>query len=292
MAELSLKQQFVRLLRDILIRSGVRQKDLVRHLGISASAMSQMLSGLLIPTPKRLDQMFELLRPRVEDAEKLQHMIYWLRSGRNRMPSGMNRRLFMLRCQRGLSVSQLSAACGISEARLRRLERFPSVRMSVAEEAALAEVFGCSDGYLSGKSGYEQSVSLPLEASDAHLVSLPSVDLEELREYAPPESIGRFVFSRARRFLQRAALPPEALAAVCAPAEQLRLALAGEVELILGDERPKGFLKLELCHAVAGGFFIRGESGMFHPEALGRPCEDATVKWSVPVLEVCYMPKV
>ena len=72
MAELSLKQQFVRSLRGMLRNSGMTRGELIAHLGISASAMSQMLKGELLPTASRLDKIIEFLHPPVDEAEKLQ----------------------------------------------------------------------------------------------------------------------------------------------------------------------------------------------------------------------------
>ena len=95
MAKTSLKQQFLRLLRDVMRRNGVRQAEVARRLGMSASAISQVMNGVLLPSQRRLDQLFEILHPEVKEAEELQRMLYWLRSGREFPTSGNNRRLFV-----------------------------------------------------------------------------------------------------------------------------------------------------------------------------------------------------
>ena len=287
MAEPSLKQQFLRLLRDVMHRNGVRQKDLVQHLEVSASAMSQMLNGAMMPSQKRLDQMLEFLHPDLAEAEALQQMLYWLRAGRRRMPSGTNRRLFMLRCRSGISISRLAELSGISEVRLRRLESAATSQLSFDDAIVLAGVLGCSVGELTGEEVYEASASLPAEVAEADTLSLPRIRLAELTEYNAGEHIGNFAFDRAGEFVERCLLSASAAAVVGASAAELNAALPGEFSLTLGDRKPEDFLPLELCRNAKGNFFIRGGgSGVF-----GIPDGGAEAIWAIPLLEICYIPK-
>ena len=137
-----LKQRFVKLLRDLLKRNGIHQKDLVQELGVTASAASQIFSGALIPSQTRLDQLFELLKPEVEEAELLEDMAFWLRSGRRVMPSEANRKLFFMRCRSGLSNAELAGRTALPLARVNALENQPGAVPDPMELAALAEVLG------------------------------------------------------------------------------------------------------------------------------------------------------
>lgn len=287
MAEPSLKQQFLRLLREVMRRSGMQRKELMCRLGISASAMSQIFSGAMLPSQKRLDQLCEILHPALEEAESLQSMLYWLRSGRNRMPSDANRRLFMLRCRSGLTIRELAERSSISEARLRRLENSGGSRLSDDEIARLLPILECSAEDLNIDAAYGGAVSLPATAAEEDTVSLPRLELCDLEEYSEAEHIGNFAFDHARDFVERGLLSASATAVVCAEADELKAVVPGHFALTLGDRRPEEFLELELCRGEKGGFFVRGiGAGIF-----GAPPENEEVRWALPILELCYIPK-
>ncbi|MBQ6352944.1 MAG: helix-turn-helix domain-containing protein [Lentisphaeria bacterium] len=140
MAELSLKEQFTRTLRGALRASGVPRGELIRQLDVSASALSQMLSGALVPTLPRLDRIIEVLHPPVAVAEQLQTMLLWLRSGALHYPSAFNRRLFMARCSKKLTHEQLAELASMTVNRLRRLERTAYAEPTAAEVLTLSRL--------------------------------------------------------------------------------------------------------------------------------------------------------
>lgn len=291
MAEISLKEQFLRLLRKVVRDSGATRAELIARLGVSASAVSQMLKGDLLPTVRRLDQIIEFLHPAADDAEKLQNMLLWLRSGSSRSRSEFNRRLFMARCQNSLTIDQLAMASAIPASRLRRLERTAYAEPTSDEAATLSRILGVvlMDGLLIDDP--DPAWKAPREvAESADDMVLPWITLECLRDYSAGEDILKFVQSRGIGILAFHLLPAEAVAAVRAPAERFGVALPGKLELVLGNRRPNGFARIELCgEKSGGGFFLDADETLFWNSAASR--KHGAAAWRLPVLQVNHIPE-
>lgn len=291
MAELSLKQHFVRLLREVLRDSGMTRGELIAHLGISASAVSQMLNGELLPTVTRLDQIIEALHPSVENAEKLQNMVLWLRAGATREHSDFNRRLFMARCQSALTIDQLATASAIPAARLRRLESTAYAVPTPDEAAILSGIFGVSllEGvFAAGAAGQ----AAPLEAADSLNVVLPKITADVLSAYSAGKDFLKYVNANSIGFLAFHLLPAEAVAVVCAPAKRFGVALPGMLELVLGSSRPKGFMRLELCREKSGGaFFMDGDTAFYGNWLTPGGNGKKKAAWRLSVLQVNHIPE-
>lgn len=287
MAKTPLKQQFLHLLRDVMRRNGVRQADVARHLNMSASAMSQVMSGVMLPSQRRLDQMFEFLHPDLEEAEELQHMLYWLRSGRDSLTSGSNRRLFMLRCRSGMSIRQLSESTGMTGARLRKLENAAGACPTSEEATKLAGALGCSTDELIGEEkSYEASAALPVEAAEGLRCSLPMISLADMTAYSAEDDIGEFAQRLVREYVAGDAVAG-ASAVVGVSASELFSDLPGDFFLTLGDRNAEKNAALRLCRNASGEFFVRGaRSGVFR-----KPGGGTDEVWSVPILEICYIPQ-
>ena len=231
---MTLKERFVRLLRGILRDSGMTRAELIDRLGISASGLSQILNGGILPTIRRLDRIIEILHPAADDAEKLQNMLLWLRSGSAKCPSEFNRRLFMARCQRSMTIEQLAMASAIPAGRLRRLERTSYAAPTPDEVAALSGILGqpLEDGVFVADLVSERPDKF--EVADSALTALPVIDVEALEKYSARMNVVRFVEEHGVGFWPFYLLPAEAVAVVCAPAERFGVALPGMLELVLG----------------------------------------------------------
>ena len=277
-----LRQRFVKLLRELLRRNDIQQKDLVSKLGITASAASQIFSGAMTPSQLRIDQLIELLKPEVAEAQLLHEMAYWLRSGRREMPSRANRKLFYLRCRSGLSENDLAQRSGIPPKRLHALENHPGVVPDEAELAALAAALGEEVLEIGSRDSPDRGKEI--EAADsAQLALLPQIGAAELRDYTGGEGIGDFASRRARGFMECVEVSPEASAVGVVPAEAIGLGGSGMVKMVLGEKKPRGMEKLSLCADPAGKLFIRGR--FFAAEENRRKAD-----WSIPLLEISYAP--
>ena len=286
MAELSLKQQFVRLLREVLRNSGMTRGELIGHLRISASGMSQMLNGDLLPTIRRLDQIIELLHPSAEDAEKLQTMVLWLRSGSSRCPSEFNRRLFMARCQSSLSIEQLAMAAAIPVSRLRRLERTAYAEPTSEEISTLSGILGqpLKDGY------FVTAAEAPLEVADSEISVLPMISVESLESYSARMDLIRFSEKNRIGYWAFYLLPAEAVTVVRASSSHFGIDLPGQVELVLGSRRPGRFFSLDLCRAArGGGLFLDGDVKQYGDGVLAAH-RNARPVWRLPVLRMSHIP--
>ena len=292
MAEISLKEQFLRLLNQIVRDSGTTRAELCDRLGISASAVSQMLSGDMLPTVRRLDQIIELLHPAADDAEKLQNMLLWLRSGSSRKLSEFNRRLFMARCQNSLTIEQLALASAIPASRLRRLERTAYAEPTMDEAATLSHILGQAlvDGLLMPPPAPALTPVRKVAESADDMV-LPRITLERLSNYFAGDDILRFAERNGCGFLAFHLLPAEAVAAVRAPAERFGAALPGTLELVLGNDRPYGFMRIELCRERSGdGFFMDGD-GALAGCLWTADSHKRAAAWRLPVLQVNHIPQ-
>jgi len=290
MAELSLKQQFVRSLRAMLRASGATRGELIAHLGISASAMSQMLKGDLLPTIAKLDRIIEFLHPPVEDAEKLQDMLLWLRSGAGRRRSEFNRRLFMARCRSSLTLEQLAAAAAIPVARLRRLESTAYAVPTPDEAEVLSTVLG--QPLEKGMLVPDESIAAPLEVAESASMALPRIAAEALGDYSARKDFLKFVESNCIGFWPFHMLPAEAVAVVSAPAARFGVPLPGALELVLGSRRPEGFMRLDLCKARRGGLFMDGDGEAYGGWLLSGQSEKIQTSWRLPVLQLNHIPEV
>ena len=290
MAELSLKQQFVRSLRGMLRNSGMTRGELIAHLGISASAMSQMLKGELLPTASRLDKIIEFLHPPVDEAEKLQDMVLWLRSGSGRRRSEFNRRLFMARCQSSLTLEQLSAAAAIPVARLRRLEDTAYAVPTPDEVETLSMVLGLPLEKGMFAVGRANDAAAPLEVAESVNMALPRITADVLNSYSARKDFLKFVEANAFGFWAFHLLPAEAVAVVSAPAARFGVSLPGVLELVLGSRRPEGFVRLDLCKESRGGLFMDGDGGFYGGWLLTERCSSRKAAWRLPVLQVNHIP--
>lgn len=292
MAELSLKEQFSRALRGVLQKSGVPRGELIRRLNVSASALSQMLNGSLLPTLQRLDRIIEVLRPPVQEAEKLQTMLLWLRSGVSHCPSAFNRRLFMARCRRGLTLEQLASLSTFPLSRLRRLERTAYAEPTGDELLALSRLleYPLSDDPLFAASVREEHKVLPAVA-ESELMALPQITGDALRQYSGKGDFPNFALEHYLQYLSFRDLPGEAAAVICGKARDFDLALPGYVELVLAERIPRGFAKLDLCCPKAGnGFFLDGGSGGGGVPVPGGK-RRGSVRWRLPVVMVNFTPE-
>lgn len=291
MAELSLKQQFLRALDAILRPSGVPRKELCRQLELSPSALSQILSGAMLPTQQRLDRLFELLHPSVAEAEKLQDMLLWLRAGYTHYPSVFNRKLFLARCQSGMSLEALSSASDIPVNRLRRLERTAYAEPVPDEVFTLSFVLGypLSDDPMMTE--IPTPSQKPLQAAESDIVMLHRLSVADMRKYQGQADFWHFVDDLRRGYLAFRDIPGEAMAVLCAKTSELNIRLPGAVEVVLAGRRPSGFAELDLfCVGEERQFYIKDGDGKLVGDLVAEPSGD--VIWRLPVVRMSFIPEV
>ena len=139
-----LKIHFGNMLKKHIKDSKVRQLDIAAALELSASAVSQMLSGRIVPSMKQLDTMTRLLQLDRNVCAELRDCLMRIRSGDEYMRSPLNDFIRSARIRCGLTVKQLAVMTGIPEENLNMLESCLNVQPTPHEAVRLSAIFGCS----------------------------------------------------------------------------------------------------------------------------------------------------
>lgn len=143
MADSNLKHYLGCMLKKHIRTANVKQLEVADALGISASAVSQMLSGRMCPSYKQLEIITELLSLDRTVCAELRDCITRIRSGDEEVRSPLNDFIKSARIKCGLSIEKLSAKTGIPEENLQMLENRLNVQPTPYEAIRLAAVFGC-----------------------------------------------------------------------------------------------------------------------------------------------------
>ena len=144
MSESDLKKHFAILLKGYVKRSKLRQLEVARRLDISASAVSQMLSGRVMPNLKQLDEITRMLALSRFECAELRDCLARIRSGDEGLRSPLNDFIRSSRIRSGLSLEQLSEKTGIPPEHLEMLENKLNIQPSPYEAVRLAAVFECN----------------------------------------------------------------------------------------------------------------------------------------------------
>ncbi|MBE6367808.1 MAG: helix-turn-helix transcriptional regulator [Lentisphaerae bacterium] len=142
--DLSLKKFLGDQLKQHMKNSKVRQLTIAKAMGVTPSAVSQMLSGKMTPSMAQLNTFLEVLKLDPATGGKLRECLAKLRSGDTVLRSPLNEFIFSQRTERCLSLDQLAFMTGIPVENLSDLEnRFEAVP-SPHEATRLAAVFNCA----------------------------------------------------------------------------------------------------------------------------------------------------
>ena len=143
MAITELKMKLGALIRAHLKCSGLRQLDLAAALELSPSAISQMLSGRMVPSLAQLDVMCEKLALSRRQVAELRDCLSRIRTGESDISSPLNDFLKNARIRRGLSIKQLSDLTGIPAIDLKMLETRVGIRPNPTEAVRLSAALDC-----------------------------------------------------------------------------------------------------------------------------------------------------
>jgi len=140
----NLKRYFCSLLKRHIKENNVRQLDIAELLGISGSAVSQMLSGMITPKLHQLDMIMEHLKLDRNTAAELRECLARIRSGDQELRSPLNDFIKSSRTRCGLTLEKLSQMSGIPEENLQMLENKVNVQPTPHEAVRLAAIFNCN----------------------------------------------------------------------------------------------------------------------------------------------------
>ena len=124
--------------------NNVKQLDIAVLLGVSGSAVSQMLSGMITPKLQQLDLIMEHLKLDRNTAAELRDCLARIRSGDQELRSPLNDFIKSSRTRCGLTLEKLSQMSGIPEENLHMLENKVNVQPTPHEAVRLAAIFNCN----------------------------------------------------------------------------------------------------------------------------------------------------
>ncbi|MCQ2378155.1 MAG: helix-turn-helix domain-containing protein [Victivallaceae bacterium] len=279
----ALTTAFGRQLKSALAAVGLRQNELADRMGLTASAVSQIVNGVLMPSRENLDRMMRYLGDSAE-ADALPSLWQRIRLGDREVFSRVNRALRNARRRRKLSIVHLADLCGISAERIRQLETDPDALPREGEIAALTAVLPVEPKRLRPRrddlSYSPEAAPLSVAADAGGLLPLLS-ETALLSDYRPEkESLAAFAARTAEKTLPCCDPAAGAVAAVALDASVLGLDADGIVLALLGDETQDARPDLYLTAA-------KGKTALKSGSAAARM---RNAEWKLPVPEIIFYP--
>ncbi len=304
MAVTQLKQKFGERLRRYIQKTPVTQKDIADMLDVTASAVSQILSGRIVPNHGQLTAICRKLELDGNATTELVSMLARIRNGERDLRSPFNTLLYACRCEKNMDVNQLAKKTGIEVSRLQNLESCFGVTPTLAEVNQLAQALNCApeeflvsagmgEPKVSGNTVTLGEIKEEFKTPENLLPLLKLEDLKEMR--SSDESIFGFAARKASgQTAAGAGLDVPAVALVCR-GNELQLGAEGEVLLIVTAERAAGYREIELCLGSKGKFFIRERNQnawwtyrLVHHDGQEEHFGNAVI--TLPVLEMVFRP--
>ncbi|GEM_PF-5535164 len=270
-------------LRAALKAAHVRQNTLARHLNMTPSAISQTISGVLVPSRERLDQIVALLEGKA-DVVRLRRLWQRIRLGESEVHSAANKELLERRRKRHLSVVTLANLSGISAARIRELESDPGALPSAEEAEKLSGILKCDLGGYATSDGdadvrYTPVVTPILEVAD-RAMDLPLLSAEMLMHYRDGEPLADFAAGHALENVRCGVLNRGAVCAVVLDAGMMKINVPGKLRVFLSEGFFGELSALTLALTEKGLFFL--------PSSPSASAEKTY--WRLPVTEVVFHP--
>ncbi|MDR0932004.1 MAG: helix-turn-helix domain-containing protein [Victivallales bacterium] len=304
-----LKLKFGKLIRDYLRNAEIYQNELADRMQVSGSAVSQMLHGKIILHQHHLKLICELLQLDRTRAFELQSMLAAIRTGEENLRSPFNDTMFSLRCERGLTLQQLSNLSGIPVAHLQVFENSFEAIPTLDEASKLAPILGCTPASLlqsAGVGGLSRQAIDQLtasgEAADNEVREalaayhterqVPLLDLFDLEAF-DGDSINDFAKRANKVFELGDRDVPDDSVAIRASGRDLALGLPGTILMLVAKKRPLGYREFDLCWTNDQKFLLQelrqSKIKEFKMAGTRRP-RKAEIVWRLPVLEMTIRP--
>jgi transcriptional regulator with XRE-family HTH domain len=249
-----LKRKLGMMIKSGLSAAGLRQLDLARHLGVSTSAVSQMLHGKTAPDARHLETIIELLQCSRNQIFIMRDLLAKIRTGVKELRSPFNEFLSDARKAQNLTFAGLSNLTGIPTSELRAYETCASAKPESEQLEVLANALECNldelqkelDNSFQTASEYAYpGSSKMLEAAEGTTAydtdnnTIPIIDAEELVSYNPAfERLQDFIErNSSRQIIYNTDIKDEGIFAITANSQTLFPGLPGNSLLISAYEK-------------------------------------------------------
>ena len=282
-------------LREHLRQQRLRQAELAAALSMTPSAVSQILSGRIVPNQQTFDRILEILSLSGEDREKLQSLLLGIRSEMYRMRSPLNRRIHMLRSRAGHSLAEAERLSGISTIRMIQLENISSAVPSESEREALTRLFGVelmpeddNGGVLASpilevsdhRSGFDE------DGRGSHYILCMSP--ADFADFGADETLSDYIDAHPFDFVPADFSPKwNTPVLVQGSGEAFHLKMRGRVRIIVAEVGSVEKPAVVFCGDGRGNCFLRGSREAGFPFSSDRRFRAV---WRLPVVDMSFRP--
>ena len=284
-------------LRGHLRQKCLRQAELANALEMTPSAVSQILSGKIVPTQAVFDRIAEILALPCDETVRLQSMLLGIRLGMNDMPSPLNRRIFTLRCQSGASLDEIRRLCGISVERMKQLENDSSAVPTATERGILTTFFG-TEIDPENATYASRNISSRIEVAerrteyrsdfDSGMAFITLLSPADFAEFRTGVSLSEYLVGRNQNFVTSEFSPqwcnPVVVQGDC---EMFHLKSFGRIRVIVVDERSVEKPAFAFCGDGRGNYFLRGDRKTGFPLVSDQRFRAV---WRLPVVDISFRP--
>lgn len=284
--------RFGMLLRKLLRERGIRQTSVSVLLGVTNSAVSQMLSGKIVPNAEQLNSILRLLKAEPAQVSELKLLVARVRMGGESFRSPFNEWFSSIRQQAGYTQSSLAHAAGIPLRQLRQLENNFAVEPTLEETRLLAPLL-----HVTPADFFAFSASSPDHVAESHVsygekTFIPQINGDGLSNFKFDQSIKAYARSHARqRVIRPSSVPDDAVQVRFTDGTRIGLPWTGTVSMLLIDR-----IADPATHRLALAFNAAGELRLFESVSviswreLGNPnAPDLSLESSIPIISVTLL---
>ncbi len=253
------KQRFSNLIRAFLAAQKMRQGTLAVAMGITDSAVSQIISGKITPSVSQIETMVRMLRIGREKEMELKVLVARIRAGGELLRSKLGIYIMEKRMAAGLSYAKLGQMTGIPVGQLRLFENSLEVSPTPEEMRSLAEHLGFPLGEALLLVEADGILEENLEACEAATSYgggnfMPVLNMDVLSSYRFNQPVSAFAARHAVGRMPRPEGFPAGTSVLPCRGRDLGLAWKGAVQLFLFDEFGSNAKKLVLGRDAAEKF--------------------------------------
>jgi transcriptional regulator with XRE-family HTH domain len=297
-------------MKKFIKRAKLRQAYLASMLGVTSSAVSQMIKGRIIMSRAQLRTICEGLNLTQDEALDMQTLLTRIRDGESDYRTPFNRFMTMSRRQNKLSIQRLSQLTKISQLRLRSFEKDINVDFTADDAEKMSRIYNCTPEFMLQKLNFglrsveygsiSKSGSSEIEVSDNRAAfdtrqKIYVVRLKDFSEFS--DNANLFSFAMARSYEEIYYDLGKEGVAIIADAKELGFAVPGDVVLFVTDKKPLTYVcRLAVCMDSNKKHHLlqKKEDGEKLYE-LTRDNELAEftgkLRWALSVIEIKFIPK-